>query len=651
MSSSFNHSKATAAGVLMTLGIIFGDIGTSPLYVMRAIIGDAPIDEDLVLGGISCVFWTLTIQTTLKYIILTLQADNNGEGGIFSLYALIRRRGNWLVIPTIIGAAMLLADGIITPPISISSAIEGLHEVNPNIPTLTIIITILVCIFLFQQFGTSLVGKSFGPMMVVWFSMMAILGFIHIVQNPIVLRAFSPHYAIQLLVQHPGGFWLLGAVFLCTTGAEALYSDLGHCGRSNIQVAWIFVKTALLLNYFGQGAWLLKHSGETLGRRNPFYELMPEWFLIVGIIIASIAAIIASQALISGSFTLISEAIGLNIWPRVEIHHPSESKGQHYIPSVNWFLLIGCISVQLYFRESSNMEGAYGFAITMTMLMTTTLLIFYLRYVRKAQKWLIFIFLTVFLTVEGSFFIANIIKLKTGWAPLLFAVFTLGIMLIWQGSKKLLSRFTVFVDLEPFLKTLENLSQAEKIPKFATHLIYLTKSENPLMIEHKIIPSIFGKKPKRADIYWFVHLERTDAPYTMEYSVQELVNDKIIRVDFRIGFKVQLRLNLFFKQVMQEMMRTKEIPPELPSESRYNLESDFRFVVSEKFLSIENDLPFKENFLLKNYFALKKWSLSVERAFGLDENDVTVEKFPLVVVPATDVMLTRIEQTAVEKAK
>ena len=322
-------NKVTAAGLLISLGIIYGDIGTSPLYVMSAIIKDSIITPDLVLGGISCVLWTLTLQTTIKYVILTLQADNKGEGGIFSLFSLLRRRFPYLIVGTMVGGAMLLADGIITPPISVSSAIEGLSSIYPNIQTVPIVIGILLAIFIFQRAGTSIVGVAFGPVMLIWFSMLAVLGVKEIVQMPEVLKAVNPMYAYNFLVNTPGGFELLGAVFLCTTGAEALYSDLGHCGKNNIRVSWIFVKASLLLNYFGQGAWLLANQGRTLAlNERPFYALMPDWFLLVGIVIATCAAIIASQALISGSFTLVSEAIRLHFFPKITVKFPSNVKAK-----------------------------------------------------------------------------------------------------------------------------------------------------------------------------------------------------------------------------------------------------------------------------------------------------------------------------------
>lgn len=383
--SHIQLQKLTFAGFLVSIGIVFGDIGTSPLYTYSAIIGSQTVTEVLALGGASAIFWTLFFQTTLKYVLITLKADNNGEGGIFSLYTLIRRYRRWLLFPAIIGGSFLLADSIITPPISVSSAIEGLKPRNPNLPIIPIVLTIIVLLFVIQRKGTAFIGKLFGPVMLVWFTMIGVLGMGELSGNLSVFKALNPYYAYELLTSHPGGFWLLGGVFLCTTGAEALYSDLGHCGRKNIQISWVYVKICLVLCYFGQAAWLLAHVGTQLTNVSPFFGLVPDWFLIPAIVIATFATIIASQALISGSFTLVAEAIRLNLWPKLRVVFPSDVKGQLYIPAINWLLMIGCCGAVLYFKESKNMEAAFGLSVTLTMLMTTILLSFYL-YVRKVNK-------------------------------------------------------------------------------------------------------------------------------------------------------------------------------------------------------------------------------------------------------------------------
>jgi KUP system potassium uptake protein len=652
-----NFKKVSLAGVLITLGIIFGDIGTSPLYTFQTILKEGgAATQELVLGAISCVFWTLTLQTTFKYIIITLQADNKGEGGIFSLYALVRRYGKNLVFPAIVGAGTLLADGIITPPISVSSAIEGLSMVkgleNIFVPgsalVLYIVIFILLSLFIFQRFGTKVVGGLFGPVMACWFTMLGILGINQIIHCPQIFKALSPHYGMRLLIHHPNGFWLLGAVFLCTTGAEALYSDLGHCGRKNIQLSWIFVKTTLVLNYLGQGAWVLLQNKTDLGNVNPFFEIVPKWFLIPSIMIATAATIIASQALISGSFTLISEAISLNFWPRVTVKYPTTVRGQIYIPSINWILCFGCVAVTLYFRTSENMTAAYGFSITIAMLMTTILMYYFLRYVKHFPIWVVAIILIVFLSVETSFFVANAVKILK---RLMFLVFEFGLiftMYIWYSARKINNRFLHFVDLKEHIPQLIELSHDATISKYSSHLIYLTKANRPSQIEQKIIYSIFSRKPKRADIYWFVHIERTDDPYTCEYSVEELQDDKVIRVEFRLGFRIQPRIYSMFRSVVKDMEACHELNmiSRYPSLNKYNLAGDFRFVILEKFLSYDNEFSFRDGFILNSYFAIKKMAMSDDKAFGLDTSETTVEKMPFVVAPISSMNLKRVQANA-----
>lgn len=647
--------KLSAAGVLITLGIIFGDIGTSPLYVFQVLLKEGGVvNEALVLGSISCVFWTLTLQTTFKYIFITLQADNRGEGGIFSLYNLVRRYGKWLAIPAIIGAGTLLADGIITPPISVTSAIEGLgllpslaKDMVPGSDVILLtVISILLLLFFFQQFGTNVVGSSFGPVMLVWFLMLAALGLMQIGHYPTIFKAFNPIYGWRLLTEHPRGFWLLGAVFLCTTGAEALYSDLGHCGRANIQVSWIFVKTALLLNYLGQGAWVLTRSQHyNFNGVNPFFEIVPHQFLLPSVIIATFATIIASQALISGSFTLISEAVSMNFWPRITVKYPSNIRGQIYIPSINWILCFGCIAVTLYFKTSEAMTAAYGFSITVAMLMTTILMYYFMRFKKHWPVWLVTVILCVFLTVEFSFFVANAVKLLK---RLFFLVFEFGLiftMYIWYKARKINNRFLNFVDLKDYIPVIHSMSQDQGISKFATHLIYLTKANNSKQIEQKIIYSILSRKPKRADVYWFVHIERTDEPYTMEYTVEEIEHEKIIRVEFRLGFRVQPRINVLFRKVVEDMIARTEIDitSKYESLSSYKLPADFQFVIMEKFLSYNNNFSIKERFILHSYFNIKRLALSEAKTFGLDTSETRIEKIPLVVNPLTNISLKRVE--------
>lgn len=640
--------RLSAAGLLVTLGIIFGDIGTSPLYVLKAICGDAPIDPATVMGGISCIFWTLTLQTTMKYVVLTLRADNKGEGGIFSLYTLVKKtKVKWLLFPAVIGGSAILAEGIITPPISVSSAIEGLRMVDQfkHIPTVPIVIIIIIFLFGIQQFGTKSIGKLFGPIMLIWFLMLGILGVSQLAGHWSVMAALNPMYGYDLLVKYPGGFWLLGAVFLCTTGAEALYSDLGHCGRQNIRISWIFVKTTLILNYFGQGAWLIAHQGEVLNGRSPFYTIMPPWFLTSGIVLATIATIVASQALISGSFTLINEAIRLNFWPKAKIKYPSDLKGQLYIPSVNWLLCAGCIVVVLHFRESSKMEAAYGLTIILGMLMSSRLLTYFMK-IKRYWKPLIWGFVVVYLFVEVSFLVAQMDKfLKGGWISLMIAVILTTIMLVWFYARKIRNRYVEFVKLADHLPVLEDLSRDLSVPKYATHLVYLTSANNREEIESKIIYSIMQKQPKRADIYWFVHVDVVDEPYRMEYKVSEFIHDDVIRIDFRLGFRVAPRVNLMFRKVVEDMVRNKEvdITSRYKSLNKNNIIGDFRFIVIEKFLSYENELPIHEKVVLDIYSFLKHLSLSEEKAFGLDTSSVTVEAVPLIIAPTKELHLKRTE--------
>jgi KUP system potassium uptake protein len=647
MASSHHTTRVTTAGLLISLGIIYGDIGTSPLYVMKSIImgGGGIINQELIYGGISCIFWTLSLQTTLKYVILTLRADNNGEGGIFSLYTLVRRRARWLTIPAIIGGSALLADGIITPPISVSSAIEGLRMIHPHIPTVPIVIAILTVVFLLQSFGTQIVGKTFGPIMLLWFSMLGVLGFVNILHHPEILQAINPYHAYQLLVKYPGGFWLLGAVFLCTTGAEALYSDLGHCGRGNIRISWVFVKLCLLLNYFGQGSWLTLHLGKELSQTdNPFYLIMPSWFLLPGIAIATIAAIIASQALITGSFTLISEAIRLNMWPKVRLIYPTNVKGQLYVPSINRLLWLGCVAVVLYFRESTNMEAAYGLSITVTMLATTILLSYYL-YIKKFPLLAVGFFLLIYLSIELSFLVANLEKFPHGgWVSVAIGLALISVMYIWLRAFYIKRRLTEYVKLDQYNEFLKELSEDNSIPKYTTHLIFMTSADRKTEIESKIIYSIFQKRPKRADIYWFVHVNTTDDPYTMEYKVEHIAKNDVIRVDFNLGFRVEQRINLFFRKVIENLVKNKEvdITSRYDSLNKANVIGDFRFVVLEKYLSNENDLPFNEQLIMEAYFYIKDFTPSEDKWFGLDTSSVKVEKVPLIIRPVREVGLQRV---------
>lgn len=654
MSSSKKHSyyqpAFSVAGLIVTLGIVYGDIGTSPLYTLKAVIGEEYITASLVKGALSAVFWMLTLQTTIKYVILTLNADNKGEGGIFALYALIRRnKYKWLIVPAIIGGSALLADGIITPPITVTSAIEGIQNIYYEVNVVPIVIFILILLFTFQRAGTELVGKFFGPVMLLWFLMLGVLGGKEIIKEWSVLEAFNPFYIKDLIEKNPQGIFILGAVFLCTTGAEALYSDMGHCGKKNIRYSWIFVKTMLLLNYFGQGAWLIQHEGYKLSElganSNPFFLLVPQSFLVFSIIIATAAAIIASQSLISGAYTLVNEAMRLNIMPKLLVKYPTELKGQLYIPTVNWLMLAGCIFIALYFKESSKMEAAYGLAIILTMLMTTILLNFYLH-MKKYNIFFIVLFIGAYLVIESVLLYASLGKLfHGGYITLLIAGTLSFIMGVWYLGKKLSERYTDTVKLDEYKKYIIELSADNSVPKYATHLVYLTSVKDPELIEQKIIHSILQRRPKRADIYWFIHVEVMDEPYTMKYKVTHIAKDDIIRVDFYLGFRIAPRINLMFRKVVEELVKNKEVDITSRYESlqRSNISGDFKFVIIEKYLSYDNELPFFEKIIFNTYYLLKKFSLTEGRAFGLDTSVIKIEKYPMIFRTPSLINMKRIE--------
>ena len=646
MTTHKDLQRLTATGLLISLGIIYGDIGTSPLYVFKAIVGSQQITPTLILGGVSCIFWTLTLQTTLKYVVITLRADNKGEGGIFSLFSLVRRRAKWLIIPALIGGCALLADGIITPPITVSAAIEGLHTFYPHLHTVPIVIAIIIALFVIQRFGTSLVGKAFGPMMFIWFTMMGVLGFVFIIQMPVVIEALNPYYAYKILSTNPNAFVILGAVFLCTTGAEALYSDLGHCGRKNIQISWIYVKSCLIFNYLGQAVWLLQHNGKimNLNFHNPFYEIMPGWFLIYGIGIATVAAIIASQALISGSFTLIGEAVRLNLWPKVLINYPSVQKGQLYVPSVNWLLCAGCVGVVMLFKHSDHMEAAYGLSITVAMLMTTILVSNFLR-LKKIPEYLVVSFLVLYIFIEGSFLAGNLVKfVHGGWFTLSIGVVLFSVMWTWRTARKIRNRYVKFIEIEDYYDILKELSDDETVPKYASQLVYLTSANFNSEIESKIIYSILQKKPKRADVYWLIHVDVVDEPYKKEYEVDFLVPGKLIRIDFKLGFRVEQQINLLFRKVVEDLVKKGEvdITSTYKSLNRHKIVGDFRFVVIEKVLSRSHNLSVYESFIMAFYSQLKKISLSEEQNFGLDLSFVTIEKVPLILAAPETVEIHRV---------
>nr|WP_254244252.1 KUP/HAK/KT family potassium transporter [Hymenobacter sp. BRD128] len=634
----------TAAGTLIALGIVYGDIGTSPLYTVRGVFVARPVTEAVVLGTVSAIIWTLTLLTTLKYVFIAMRADNHGEGGILSLYALLRRlKLKYLYLPAIVGAAALLADSIITPPISVASAIEGLQMVKPDLNPVPIVLVILVGLFAFQQFGTAVIGKLFGPVMLVFFSMLAVLGLAHLNQEWSILRALNPYYALHMLTANPGAFWLLGSIFLCSTGAEALYADMGHVGRSNIYVSWTFVKICLVLNYLGQGAWLLQHLGRPLGERNLFFEMIPGWGLLPAIGLCTLATIIASQALISGSYTLIIEAMRLNFWPKVKVLYPTDLRGQAYVPSLNWLLCAGCVGVVLYFRESSRMEAAFGLAVTVTMLMTTILLAYYLR-LRRAGAFWIGLLLVVYFTVEGSFLIANLRKFtQGGWLSVLLGAILLLVMTSWIQGRRLRRELARYVPLADWLPLLKELHRDESVPKFATHLVYLTDSANPRLVESAITHSIFQKSPKRADVYYLIHVVTTDEPYTRTYHVETLLPDDLVRIEFHLGFRVDHAINYMFRQVVTDLVKNKEID----ITSRYHslreqdVVGDFQFVILNRTLPYAQSLSSWQRLVARLAGVLRWLGASQQESFGLDNSSLTIENIPLLTPERPELHLSR----------
>ncbi len=637
-------SKVTLAGLIITLGIVYGDIGTSPLYVMNAIVNGARVHNELLIyGALSCIFWTLTLQTTIKYVILTLRADNHGEGGIFALFALIRKKNTWIAIVTMIGGSALLADGIITPAITVTSSIEGLRLIHPEIHVVTVVIIILAVLFFLQQFGTGFVGSLFGPVMLIWFGMLAVLGLSHLMMETKILAAVNPVYAFRFLGEYPGAVILLGAVFLATTGAEALYSDLGHCGIKNIRITWIFVKVSLILNYFGQGAFLIDHP-DLLQGENPFFAIIPDWFLLPGIFISTAAAVIASQALISGSYTLISEAMSLNLWPKVRILYPTIVKGQVYIPFVNWFLWIACTFVVIYFRASSGMEAAYGLSITITMIMTTLLLSYHL-YLRKTKPPLAILLLGTYLTIEGTFLYANLHKfIYGGWLTIALALIFFTVMYGWYFGRKLKNQYINFIDLKKFMELFNELKNDTSVPKIATNLVYITHANRLQQIESKIVYSIFNKHPKRASTYWFLHVDILNTPDTFEYVVHHLIPGVLVKVEFRLGFKIERKINLYFREVLEDLVKTGEISMVSQYESlkKHAIPADFLFINLDRIMTHDYKLPPRKAFIMGLHNAIRGLSLNDVKALQLDTSTVIEEKVPIVITQPLSRRISRV---------
>ena len=630
-----NHKKLTAMGLLIAIGIVFGDIGTSPLYVMRTIMRANPhFNANYILGAVSCIIWTLTLQTTLKYVVIALRADNKGEGGVLALFALIRKRGSrWLYLVAMLGASTLIADGVITPAITVTSAIEGLHGISTNIPIVLIVVVIISVVFFIQRFGTGSIGSYFGPFMLVWFLLLGVLGIVHIADFPLIVKAFNPYYAIELLSSSPEWFLILGAVFLCTTGAEALYSDLGHCGRRNITVSWIFVKVMLILNYMGQGAYIINNINTMHTGINPFYGIMPNWLLIPGVVIATGAAIIASQALISGCFTIFSEAVHLDFWPTLKFKYPSRNKGQIYIPQINNMLYILCIVTVLLFQTSAHMEAAYGLSITITMLTTTVMLAVYLRQ-RFTPHWIVGAFLAVYLLIEGFFFLANLTKFAHGgWFTIMLALFVGSIMYIWYRAWNIRRKYLKFNKLSDYYDIICDIKADETIPEYATNLVYIRQSEREDVVEDKLIYSIINKQPKRADHYFLVHFIYDDAPDTLDYTCSELINDTLYAINIRVGFRVNPLMTLYLRQIVEDLIAEKQfdIRSGYPSLRKHNIAGDFRFIVIHRIYYASTVVSASDNITLHLFGVIRHIGVDDEQALGLDTSNVTVERVPFVV--------------------
>lgn len=634
ISTNCNHNKVGFLGLLITLGIVFGDIGTSPLYVMKAILHTGEtIDESTILGALSCIIWTLTLQTTIKYVCVALRADNNGEGGILALYALLRRlKSKWVYILAIIGASTLLADGIITPAITVTTAIEGLESISPNLPVIPITLAIITIIFFVQRFGTECIGKSFGVFMLLWFLLLGMAGIISITYCPLILKAFNPYYAVILLAKSPQWFLILGAVFLCTTGAEALYSDLGHCGRKNITISWAFVKTMLILNYLGQGAWVLTHA-QTASSVNPFFSIMPQSMLFFAIIMATGAAIVASQALISGTFSILSEAMNLHFWPRMRIKHPTYVKGQIYIPTINLAMYIGVVLIILLFRDTSHMEAAYGLAITITMLMTTLLLGVYLH-TKGVSRFIMILFIAAYCTIEGVFLAANLSKfLAGGWCTMLIGSILFLMMYVWVRAIKIRRHYISAKPLDDYYQIISDIKADGSIPKYASNLVYINHANKEGAVDDKLLYSIINKQPKRADHYWLINMEFVDTPDTLEYDCETLIPNTLYNVTMHIGFRIEPRVSLYLRQVVEDLVASKKVDltSAYPSLRKNGIPGDFRFIIIHRVYYPENSVNRQQNLLMNLYSLISKIGIDDPKALGLDTSMVVVERVPLII--------------------
>ncbi len=625
------NRKITVGGILITIGIVFGDIGTSPLYVFTAITGGSNFDDGLVLGSLSCIFWTLALLATFKYIYLALNADNKGEGGIFALYALLlKTKAKWLIYPALIGCATLISDGFLTPAISISSAIEGLSLQFPNIQTVPIVAFIIVLLFLFQQFGTQIVGKTFGPVMLAWFLMIGVLGFSQIIENPSVLKALNPVYAFNFVFYYPNGFWLMSAVFLCTTGAEALYSDLGHFGKKNIRISWVFVSSMLLLNYFGQAAFCLAlPEGKKVA--SVFYSMIPPAILPISIVIATSAAVVASQALITGIFTLVNEAIKLRLWANLKVKYPTDEKGQVYIPFINFFLMFGCLTILFLFKKSSNMEAAYGLAIIIDMIMTSFLLAYLLFTTRKNILFSLFA-IGLFLSIEAIFLVSNCAKIPHGgWFPLLTSFLLFVLLYLYYRARAIRQKITHYDSMSNVLPVLEDISTDTSLPIYTTNLIFPARTPSKSKLDKSIIFSLFKLFPKRAMVYWFVHVETTDHPRGIKYTSHTLIPGKCFYIVIKFGFKEQHNIEPIIYKIRQELAEKGMVSLNSAFESinKHNIPADFKFVLINIRLSNLQNLSFLDYSAVLLYRFINSTGLSIISDYGINNSKTVVEIIPM----------------------
>lgn len=648
-----SHNKMTLAGILVALGVVYGDIGTSPMYTMSSLVagngGLQNISTDFILGSISLIFWTLTIITTTKYVLIALRADNNGEGGIFALYTLVRKKAKWLLIPAMIGGATFLSDGMMTPAVTVTTAIEGLKGLNINNHVLitnqqtVVLVTIIIlsCLFFIQRFGTEALGKAFGPIMLLWFTSLAVAGLYRLAGDWSFLRALNPYYAFQTLISpaNKNGIFILGSIFLATTGAEALYSDMGHVGRNNIYGSWPYVKICLLINYLGQGVWLNQVkdlvSYQNMDTLNPFFEMVPAPFRLAMTVIATLAAIIASQALISGSYTLVSEATKLKLLPRLRMIYPTNFKGQLYIPAVNNIIWVLCIAIVIYFQNSERMAGAYGLVITITMLMTTILLNAWLL-TTKHNRFLSELIIVFFLAIETIFLISNSVKFfEGGYVTFTIACILIMIMIIWQYGELLKNDNTFhreYVSLLAYKRQLKKLSEDDTLPLYTTNLVYLTKIHEGYKVKKDILYSILDKRPKRAKVYWFVTVNVTDNPYTTEYSVDTFGTDYMVNVQLYLGFRMEQKVNFFLRQIVNEMMIKGELPrqPQTYTTIPDRNVGDFSFVLIQEELSPDTQLNNIKKSIIQARLWLQRYTVTPAIWFGLSYSDVVMERVPLI---------------------